>query len=206
MQPYPLISRLMIRPYSRLSMRTVRSLIISIALVLSTSVPGWTQTRPILRVGSQGATVTELQSTLKLLGYFSGSVNGAFEESTDQAVKRFQQAAGITADGVVGNETWNRLFPTSEPTTLTPAPRTPEARPVRSEPAPTGAFPILRRGARGEAVQGLQSRLRAIGMYDGEVDGVFGAGTEAAVKAAQAKFGLAVDGVVGGATWAAILR
>ncbi|MBD1843257.1 peptidoglycan-binding protein [Cyanobacteria bacterium FACHB-63] len=196
----------MIRPYSRLSMRTVRSLIISIALVLGAIVPGWTQTRPILRVGSQGATVTELQSTLKLLGYFSGSVNGAFEESTDQAVKRFQQAAGITADGVVGNETWNRLFPASEPETPTSTPQTPEARPVRPQPAPAGTFPILRRGAKGEAVQGLQSRLRAIGVYDGEVDGVFGAGTEAAVKAAQAKFGLATDGVVGGATWAAILR
>ena len=61
------------------------------------------------------------------------------------------------------------------------------------------SFPILRRGARGEAVRGLQNRLRAIGVYQGEADGVFGAGTETAVKTAQRKFGLEADGVVGGA-------
>lgn len=216
MQLYPWISRLMIRLYPRFSlfsslfsMWTVRSLMISMALVLSTIAPGWTQPRPMIRVGSQGATVTELQSTLQLLGYFSGSVNGVFEESTDRAVRRFQQAAGVTADGIVGNETWSRLFPASEPSSA-PVAQTPsqtsDVRPVRPEPAPTGTFPILRRGARGEAVQGLQNRLRAIGVYDGEIDGVFGAGTEAAVKAAQVKFGLGVDGVVGSATWAAILR
>ncbi len=181
-------------------------------LVISTIAPGFTQapTRSILRVGSQGTDVTELQSTLKLLGYFAGSVNGVFEENTAQAVKRFQQAAGIEADGVVGTATWNRLFPTSEPVAANAAPRptTPvtESRPVRPEPAPAGEFPILRRGAKGEAVRGLQNRLTAIGVYNGEIDGVFGAGTEAAVKTAQGKFGLEADGVVGGATWAAILR
>jgi len=87
-------------------------------------------------------------------------------------------------------------------------PQTPQT-PVelrRPEPAPSGEFPILRRGARGEAVRGLQSRLSAIGVYQGEIDGIFGPGTEEAVKAAQSKFGLEADGIVGGATWAAILR
>jgi peptidoglycan hydrolase-like protein with peptidoglycan-binding domain len=163
-------------------------------------------------MGSQGTDVVELQSTLKLLGYFAGSVNGVFAENTDQAVKRFQQAAGIEADGVVGTATWNRLFPTSEPVAANAAPRpttpteTPSAETRSTQPAATKEFPILRRGAKGEAVRGLQNRLRAIGVYQGETDGIFGAGTEAAVKAAQSKFGLEADGVVGGATWAAILR
>jgi len=206
----------MTRLQLRFAMQFLRSFVILTALVISTIAPGFAQapTRSIVRLGSQGTDVTELQSTLKLLGYFGGSVNGVFEESTDQAVRRFQQAAGIEADGVVGAATWNRLFPTSEPVAANAAPKPltqkpvtqTELRPARSEPAATGEFPILRRGARGEAVRGLQSRLRAIGIYNGEVDGVFGAGTEAAVKAAQSKFGLEADGVVGGATWAAILR
>lgn len=199
----------MIRLQPRLFMPSIRSIALSIVLVIGAVAPGLAQApaRSILRVGSQGTDVTELQSTLKLLGYYAGAVNGVFEESTGQAVKRFQAAAGISADGVVGSETWNRLFPTSEPVAVNPAPRQPapvESR--RPEPAPTGEFPILRRGARGEAVRGLQSRLRAIGVYSGEIDGVFGPGTEEAVKAAQSKFGLEADGIVGGATWGAILR
>lgn len=197
----------MIRLQLRLYL-SLRSLVLAVALMISTIAPGFAQApvRSILRVGAQGTEVTELQSTLKLLGYYAGSVNGVFEENTDRAVKRFQEAAGITADGVVGTETWNRLFPSSEPVAVNPPPRREPTATRRPEPEPTGEFPILRRGARGEAVRGLQSRLRAIGIYNGEVDGVFGQGTEAAVKAAQGKFGLEADGVVGGATWAAILR
>lgn len=192
--------------------RFLRSLFLfTLAIMLTVSVihPGLSQTatRSIVRLGSQGADVTELQSTLKLLGYFGGSVDGVFDESTDSAVRRFQQAAGLEADGIVGAATWNRLFPTSEPVAANPAPRnTVPIEPRRTEaPAPAG-FPILRRGATGETVRGLQNRLKAIGVYAGEVDGVFGPGTEEAVKAAQQKFGLQADGVVGGATWAAILR
>lgn len=179
-------------------------------LTVSVIHPGLSQTptRSIVRLGSEGADVTELQSTLKLLGYFGGSVNGVFDESTDRAVKRFQQAAGLEADGVVGAATWSKLFPTSEPVAANPAPRnTVPVQPRQAETPPvTTEFPILRRGATGETVRGLQSRLRAIGVYNGEVDGVFGSGTEEAVKAAQRKFGLEEDGIVGGATWAAILR
>lgn len=207
----------MIRLQPRFSMQILRlqilrsflnSILFILIFILIVIAPGLAQTpaRSILRLGSQGTDVTELQSTLKLLGYFAGSVNGVFEEGTDRAVRRFQQAAGIEADGVVGTATWNRLFPTSEPVAATPAPRPTTPVQPRSEPAATGEFPILRRGANGEAVRGLQNRLKAIGVYEGEVDGVFGEGTEAAVKAAQTKFGLAADGVVGGATWAAILR
>lgn len=55
---------------------------------------------------------------------------------------------------------------------------------------------ILKRGSRGDAVATLQRRLGV------DVDGVFGAGTEAAVRRAQKAYGLVEDGVVGPATWA----
>lgn len=205
------------RPMIRLQLlsmmptRLIKSLFLfTLAIALTATIihPGLSQTpaRNIVRLGSQGADVTELQSTLKLLGYYGGSVNGVFDESTAQAVRRFQQVAGLDADGIVGGATWNRLFPSNEPVAPPANPDLTAPRRVETAAPASTEFPILRRGATGESVRGLQSRLRAIGVYDGEVDGVFGAGTEEAVKAAQQKFGLEADGIVGGATWAAILR
>ncbi|MBF2003512.1 MAG: peptidoglycan-binding protein [Synechococcales cyanobacterium M58_A2018_015] len=59
---------------------------------------------------------------------------------------------------------------------------------------------------RGPAVARLQERLQAIGFFNGVVDGVFGVETQAAVRAAQTSFNLEPDGVVGPATWSAILQ
>jgi peptidoglycan hydrolase-like protein with peptidoglycan-binding domain len=58
----------------------------------------------------------------------------------------------------------------------------------------------------GSAIERLQERLQTLGFYDGEIDGIFGAQTQAAVEAAQRNFGLDPDGVVGPATWGALLR
>jgi peptidoglycan hydrolase-like protein with peptidoglycan-binding domain len=45
-----------------------------------------------------------------------------------------------------------------------------------------------------------------LGFFNGSVDGVFGAETENAVKAVQRNYGLDADGVVGSATWDALLQ
>ncbi|WP_071599819.1 peptidoglycan-binding domain-containing protein [Mastigocladopsis repens] len=67
--------------------------------------------RPTLQVGSKGERVTELQAALKLLGFYTGTVDGVYNESTALAVSGFQQAAGLKADGVVNATTWQQLFP-----------------------------------------------------------------------------------------------
>jgi peptidoglycan hydrolase-like protein with peptidoglycan-binding domain len=59
---------------------------------------------------------------------------------------------------------------------------------------------------RGPAVKDLQERLRAKGFLRSSADGVFGRNTQAAVKAAQRRYKLSVDGIVGSATWAALLQ
>lgn len=59
-------------------------------------------------------------------------------------------------------------------------------------------------GARGDDVVKIQKRLKAWGYYKGSVDGIFGSGTLAAVKAFQRKNGLAADGIVGPKTAAAM--
>jgi len=66
------------------------------------------------------------------------------------------------------------------------------------------AFPVVRRGDQEHPVQTLQYLLRARG-HAVVVDGVFGAATEAAVRAFQQEKGLAVDGIVGPNTWSALI-
>ena len=62
----------------------------------------------------------------------------------------------------------------------------------------------LRQGSRGETVRTVQTKLKRWGYYSGSVDGIYGPATEKAVRAFQKKNGLAVDGVVGRATFAAL--
>ena len=66
------------------------------------------------------------------------------------------------------------------------------------------AWPVVRRGSDGQPVRSLQYLLRARG-HTVAVDGAFGARTDRAVRAFQRSRGLAVDGVVGPATWRALL-
>jgi N-acetylmuramoyl-L-alanine amidase len=167
--------------------------------------------RSLLRSGSRGADVTELQAALKLLGYYDGSVDGFYGDTTVTAVSRFQQAAGLAQDGIVGTATWDRLFPpsVSDLPAAAPFPAPTQPKPTNQSAPPAAAtidFPILRMGAQGTAVTRLQERLKAIGVFSGAIDGVFGSETQSAVKAAQSKFGLEADGIVGGATWSALMR
>jgi Putative peptidoglycan binding domain/L,D-transpeptidase catalytic domain len=58
-----------------------------------------------LEEGSRGAAVLSLQSRLTALGYWLGTPDGTFGDSTQQAVFAFQKGAGLTPDGVVGPKT-----------------------------------------------------------------------------------------------------
>jgi peptidoglycan hydrolase-like protein with peptidoglycan-binding domain len=183
--------------------------------------------RSLLKIGSQGESVIELQAVLLLMGYYTGKVDGIYDENTAQAVRKFQQDAGISVDGMAGTDTWNRLFPPSpivaQPSVIAPqattvvAPATTNINPqttpttspiVNSLPGQTasGDWQILRVGMEGSAVLGLQQRLTALGFYSGPINGVFDSKTEAAVKAAQQKFNLPADGTVGPATWNALMQ
>jgi hypothetical protein len=63
-----------------------------------------------LKRGDTGAQVKLLQRALASLGYYStGTVDGSFGPSTENAVVRFQRSVGLTADGVVGQETLSAL-------------------------------------------------------------------------------------------------
>jgi peptidoglycan hydrolase-like protein with peptidoglycan-binding domain len=63
---------------------------------------------------------------------------------------------------------------------------------------------LYQRGSEGFEVTKIQTRLQALGLYAGPVDGDFGGGTESAVKAFQQANHLDVDGRVGPNTWGAL--
>ena len=81
-----------------------------------------TAERPTLRNGSSGNAVKTLQMKLIALGYsFEPSgADGAFGSMTEARVKAFQLAVGISADGIVGPQTWAALDKAEAPKTFTP--------------------------------------------------------------------------------------
>ena len=63
----------------------------------------------ILKQGSQGGEVKEVQRRLKLGGYYKGEADGVFGAGTRSAVIAFQKKNGLKADGVVGKSTYKAL-------------------------------------------------------------------------------------------------
>ncbi|MGK7891480.1 MAG: peptidoglycan-binding protein [Leptolyngbyaceae cyanobacterium] len=139
--------------------------------------------------GDQGGQVEALQKRLSDLGYYSGPVTGFFGEMTEDAVIRFQQAQGLTADGIVGTGTATAL------------------RQAGNSPTRRANNPLtLEVGDQGPSVTTLQNQLTQLDYYDGPVTGYFGSLTEAALIRFQSAQGLVADGIVGSATQAAIDR
>jgi len=64
----------------------------------------------MLQMGSSGDEVKDLQKALLRKGINTGAVDGEFGPKTMDAVKRFQEKAGLAADGIVGPKTAEALF------------------------------------------------------------------------------------------------
>ena len=135
-----------------------------------------------LRMGDSGSAVKDLQTKLKKLGYYSGTVDSTFGSGTYAAVKAFQKKYNLTADGVAGSETLKKLDS------------------AYKNAASDKDDDSLRMGDSGSAVKDLQTKLKKLGYYSGTVDSTFGSGTYAAVKAFQKKYNLTADGVAGSET------
>lgn len=135
----------------------------------------------VLKIGDRGLESERLQSRLVDLGYSVGSagIDGIYGPDTKRAVKQFQSDCGITVDGLAGPQTMSVL---------------------------DNSFNVLKIGARGAAVRGLQSRMRRAGFDPRWIDGVFGEKTKLAVIRLQKAAGISQDGIVGPQTRKALKR
>ena len=167
-----------------------------------------------LSIGATGGDVITIQSNLNRISKNYPLIptitnpNGVYDVQTENAVKTFQRIFNLTPDGVVGMATWyqirrvffaikqtNELF--SEGITITD-----EARRFLAP---------LSLGASGNNVRAIQFYLRVLSYFIPQVpqiavDGIFGPATENAVKSFQSYVGLNPDGIVGRATWNAIIN
>jgi hypothetical protein len=73
------------------------------------NISGTTRKARVLKKGSRGEDVAEVQKMLIELGYYSAAASGYFGSATKKAVKKFQQDKGLAADGLVGMKTWKAL-------------------------------------------------------------------------------------------------
>ncbi|HCF62627.1 MAG TPA: hypothetical protein DFS52_32145 [Myxococcales bacterium] len=71
---------------------------------------------PLLKKGSRGSSVSDLQRLLKQAGFDPGPVDGAFGPRTREAVLAFQRNRGLLVDGIVGPQTWGALRATAPQT------------------------------------------------------------------------------------------
>lgn len=166
-------------------------------------------TRPypgsLVRRGQRGTDVRYVQEVLNRISEVFVQIprltaDGVFGAASENAVRTFQRLFGLSADGIVGPLTWNRLnevlvatlgclFESGSAAYTRPYPGTP-----------------VRRGQSNTNVRYVQTALSAVRRVLPtipalSVDGIFGAGTEASVIAFQRIFGLVDDGIVGPRTW-----
>lgn len=182
--------------------RKTTALVLALALLFTSCAEAAYQT---LQYGSKGTAVKQMQTALKQLGYYSSTLDGKFGSGTQTAVKNFQKANKLTADGKAGNQTLTLLYSlangTSSTTGGTASGSTTTASGNLTSVASTTT---LRKGSKGNAVKTLQNQLKTLGYYTKTVDGDYGNGTVTAVKAFQKASKLSQDGVAGKTTMTAI--
>ncbi|MFN6499579.1 MAG: peptidoglycan-binding protein [Nostoc sp. DedQUE01] len=182
-------------------------------LALSLSILSAVSSVMALEKGDQGPSVRNLQQKLKSAGFYQAPITQVYDVSTEESVRRFQKAAGIQVNGVVGPTTLQKLEnwqPKKPSTAATQAKKTSAATTQAKKTSTTSSASsasnqrrnsnYLMKGDEGEDVRVLQERLRVAGFYYGNATGIFGPITEEAVKRFQDSYKLSVDGVVGPAT------
>lgn len=146
----------------------------------------WVRPTRKLYNGTTGDDVKNLQGRLKELGYYTGKLDGKFGSGTMTAVVAFQRANKLTADGIAGTKTYDKLFAT---------PSSGSSQPVAT-PAPGSSSSTLKKNMRSMDVLKMQGALALLD-YAPNVYGFYDNVTVAAVKDFQSRNGLTADGIAG---------
>ncbi|QSJ14753.1 peptidoglycan-binding protein [Nostoc sp. UHCC 0702] len=203
--------------WKRLSSRAWKHML---PLALTLSILSAVSSAIALERGDQGPSVRSLQQKLQQTGFYQANISQIYDFPTEDAVRRFQQAAGLPVDGIVGASTLQKLenwrpTPVSTASTQNQKPATASTQvkkvsttstTVKTTSTASSATTkrrnpnYLGKGDEGEDVRVLQEQLRVAGFYYGNATGIFGPITEEAVKRFQDAYKLDADGIVGPAT------
>ena len=148
------------------------------------------ETYLLLKQGTIGIEVRRLQARLMELGYYAGGVDGLYGSTTVDAVRAFQRANGLSADGQAGEQTQKKLYAATAKYSTSPV-----------STADPDENRVLSIGMTGNDVYALQERLISLRYLDGVADGVFGAETRDALMAYQKNNNLTAVGTTNAATW-----
>jgi len=116
-----------------------------------------TFSKNLVKYGSTGTDVKELQGRMKFLGYFDGKIDGQFGDKTLEGVKKFQEAFGMKVDGLVGPKTKTKLWEATknwEPS-AEPAP-SPTGKPAANKPS------VSQSGHNGYSKEDMQLMANAV--------------------------------------------
>lgn len=162
-----------------------------------------------LREGDTGRDVEFIQRRLnRISANYPGipkiyPVDGFFDKSTTDAVRKFQEVFGLVEDGLVGRATWNQIqFIYNAVKKL----YTVNSEGLRITEVTTRYTDTLEEGASGEGVLTIQYYLSYIALFIPTVsaaamDGSFGPATTESVKSFQQTYGLNKTGIVDRLTW-----
>ncbi len=131
-----------------------------------------------LGYGSEGADVARLQTRLIELGLYAGEADGTYGEGMVRTVKAIQSATGFKATGVASQSLIALL---------------------NADDAPCSTISTLEEGMNGSGVKAMQASLASLGLYEGEIDGVYDAETKKAVVLFQRALKYDETGVATGA-------
>ncbi len=187
-----------------------------IRLVTNAPVGGRTPTWDgrTLGLGDIGNSVQQVQLRLNRISKNFPSIpkiypiNGIFGEETENAVREFQRAFDLTPDGLVGKSTWYSIQRTYNAVKRL---NDLNSEGIRADEISSLFNSFLEEGDTGVEVYELQYLLNFASEYNNEIppvaiDGVFGAGTSAALRAFQRSFGLEENGQVGIQDWDTLYR
>jgi len=138
---------------------------------------------------TKSAEVSSLQELLSKRGFYNGAVDGIMGPQTRSAIVAAQKNYGLVTDGIAGTQTLAALE--SGASKVSVATKNPET--ISSVTKTSN-----------KDVAALQQLLAQRGFYNGAIDGIKGAQTNAAITTAQKNYGLTVDGIAGAQTIAAL--
>lgn len=143
---------------------------------------------PITR-GDRGPAVEDIQARLEKLGFDigPGGADGVFGDKTAEAVSRFREREGLEAMALVDDACWSALV---------------DATFELGDRSLFLRYPYFH----GADVACIQGALNVLGFSCGEVDGIFGAHTEKALREFQSNVGIEPDGIAGSLSFSAIMR